>query len=435
MTLDTFLFLILECTALLAVILLLCRFNLSFLYVFLGALQGFRLLTLASEIEGPWHARAAQPAAEVMLAVCFFAVLLVFISHGQEEARRAVFGLLWGTIGAVVALYSSPLVFHLNLSLSLVLLLVFIFVFEAILLVVIYSFFVSKVRRAWASIAMVASLALTAGLDVALLGALRVRIVASWPETLLTGLLPAAVAGVVLAISVRVPHLTEALSDDTREFNLLDFVTLRRRYDDFRNLAIRDYLTGLYNRRHFSETYPRELERSKRYQQPLSIAIVDIDHFKRVNDTWGHSAGDLVLKSVASALLKYSRDIDMVFRYGGEEFLILLPSTTKDGAQAAMEKLRHQIRNMDLREFGKQIDQITVSVGVANCPQESTDANTLIELADGRLYEAKKLGRDRVITGNEPLTPIEPPPSSRKSSAENPPDEPADRAVVRDRLV
>jgi len=167
-------------------------------------------------------------------------------------------------------------------------------------------------------------------------------------------------------------------------------------YEDARQRAVTDGLTGLYNHGHFKELLALEFARCKRYGSPLTLLLVDIDHFKKINDTFGHLTGDVVLRRVAHALRGQVRDCDWVARYGGEEMAILLPSTDLKGALVVAERIRRFVRDMVfLTEEKQQVPAITVSIGVAE--QRKSDTPTgLINRADQALYQAKSSGRNQV---------------------------------------
>jgi len=176
---------------------------------------------------------------------------------------------------------------------------------------------------------------------------------------------------------------------------LRTLVAERELYD----LSHVDGLTGLYNHRHFQEIMDGELSRIGRHQQhALSLLILDLDHFKQVNDRYGHQAGDAVLRACADTLRACLRGEDMAARYGGEEFAVVLPDTGPDQAQALAERVRKALGAAVIAVGGEDI-RITVSIGVAGClPGEQPDnKKALIEAADRALYEAKRAGRNRVV--------------------------------------
>lgn len=166
-------------------------------------------------------------------------------------------------------------------------------------------------------------------------------------------------------------------------------------------LATIDDLTHLYNRRYFFHRFLQEFERAKRYQRPLSCLILDIDHFKLVNDTYGHLAGDRVLQEIAQILQRQCRRSDLVGRYGGEEMIILLPETDADGALAIAERIRELIKNHTIRNGQGQAIRVTVSVGVAHFPGPALPAlstpDIIVQHADDALLQAKRRGRNRTV--------------------------------------
>lgn len=159
--------------------------------------------------------------------------------------------------------------------------------------------------------------------------------------------------------------------------------------------AIRDPLTGLHNRRYLDETSPRELSRAKREGHPLAIVMLDLDHFKRVNDTYGHAAGDEVLKGVSAILCDGARKSDIVCRYGGEEFLVALPNMSVQQAMDRAEQWREKLQSTTFQHGDFSI-AVTFSAGIAAYPVDGTDMDTLVFNADQALYSAKNAGRNRI---------------------------------------
>lgn len=160
--------------------------------------------------------------------------------------------------------------------------------------------------------------------------------------------------------------------------------------------AMRDPLTRVYNRRHLELALQRELRRCARSRTPLSLAILDIDHFKRFNDEFGHLAGDQVLCSIGALLTESLRSSDVVCRYGGEEFVILLCDSASDGAAPRLEQLRSQVQGLRLHYATQPLPEVTVSIGLAAFPEHALDGQGLIEAADAALYRAKAGGRNCV---------------------------------------
>ncbi|MBC7328115.1 sensor domain-containing diguanylate cyclase [bacterium] len=169
-------------------------------------------------------------------------------------------------------------------------------------------------------------------------------------------------------------------------------------YEQIKALTLTDALTGCYNRRKLEEDLKSELARSRRYARPLSLLMIDIDWFKNYNDYHGHSKGDDALKKIASILINNVRAIDRVYRYGGEEFVIILPEVDKEGAMACAERLRRKVEMEPIEgeRESQPSGKLTISVGVASFPLDAQDEEKLIEAADLALYRAKALGRNRV---------------------------------------
>ncbi len=163
-------------------------------------------------------------------------------------------------------------------------------------------------------------------------------------------------------------------------------------------LAVTDGLTGLYNYRYFRSQLEHELARAKRHQLKLSLIMLDIDFFKNYNDTNGHPAGDEVLAKIATAVKENVRQIDVPCRYGGEEFILILPDTDKSAAVVVAEKIRKLIETMPFaNEKAQPGGCLTVSVGVASYPEDGTISDQLIEKVDQHLYAAKQSGRNKVV--------------------------------------
>ena len=201
------------------------------------------------------------------------------------------------------------------------------------------------------------------------------------------------------------------LIDATPEFarNLLRVLASRVRNDnahlqrsfhlqrEYEQAAKTDLLTGVHNRRWMSEMFPRQIARSEHAGQPLALVMADIDHFKRLNDTFGHATGDIVLKAVARRLSDTLRPTDFLVRYGGEEFVALLPGATADTARIAAERVRRAIEREEYLGTDATVPlRVTISLGVAIL-QAGDNLDRLIERADVALYQAKAAGRNQVV--------------------------------------
>jgi diguanylate cyclase (GGDEF)-like protein/PAS domain S-box-containing protein len=175
--------------------------------------------------------------------------------------------------------------------------------------------------------------------------------------------------------------------------------------DELRHQAVHDPLTGLFNRRYLDETLPRELYMAQRRDAPLCVVMLDIDGFKQFNDTFGHGPGDSLLRDFAGILRDHLRKSDISCRYGGDEFVLVMPDSSIADTQERVEQIRILLRGLQRKHLGTQsLDLITISVGIANMPEHGRTEKELLRAADGALYSAKNAGRDRiVIYQKEPL--------------------------------
>ena len=237
------------------------------------------------------------------------------------------------------------------------------------------------------TIVMVSTLLLSIGLIAYVLGIAIVR-----PLDRLT-IGAAQVAGGNLDVDLPVVTRGE-LGSLTRVFN--DMVArLRHGRGELERLSVIDGLTGLYNRNHLVETIAKEVARSDRQEEPFAAMMIDLDHFKKYNDTYGHLGGDKVLVKMSAIFSDCIREVDYAARYGGEEFLILLPQTDLEGGVEVAERIQNRLADTKLDDEKKKVG-ITLSIGVAEFPQHGDTAEAIIAAADAALYLAKRRGRNRV---------------------------------------
>ena len=171
--------------------------------------------------------------------------------------------------------------------------------------------------------------------------------------------------------------------------------------DTLKQQAIHDPLTGLFNRRYMEETLIREISRARRYETPLGIIMIDLDHFRRFNNTFGHEAGDLVLRDLGKFLQSNIRKEDVACRYGGEEFTLILPGAPMDITEKRAETLRTLVQDLEIYYSGRPLDSITLSLGVASFPEHGGTGETVLQAADAALYAAKRAGRNKVSTAGK----------------------------------
>jgi diguanylate cyclase (GGDEF)-like protein len=179
---------------------------------------------------------------------------------------------------------------------------------------------------------------------------------------------------------------------------VLDNAKLR---EALREQSIRDPLTGLFNRRYMEEALKQHLSRVTRHLHPLGVIMLDIDHFKRINDAYGHGAGDALLRELGRLFKTHVRVEDIACRYGGEEFVLIMPDASLEAAQQRAEYLRQAVKKLQVQHDGQSHEGITVSLGVAAYPEHGRTQDSVLRAADAALYDAKRKGRDRVVVAEK----------------------------------
>ncbi|BAZ20472.1 diguanylate cyclase with PAS/PAC and GAF sensors [Kalymmatonema gypsitolerans NIES-4073] len=205
--------------------------------------------------------------------------------------------------------------------------------------------------------------------------------------------------GVLHLVASETGQLTQAkqlLATTVAEHIALALANLKLR-ETLKNQSIRDPLTGLFNRRYMEESLEREIRRAERKEQPLGVIMLDVDHFKRFNDIHGHEAGDIVLRELGEFLKSMIRGSDIACRYGGEEFIVLLPEAPLKITELRADQMRSGTKHLNLQYRRESLGAISLSLGVASYPQHGNTAETVIRAADAALYQAKTQGRDRVV--------------------------------------
>ncbi|QFT20444.1 Diguanylate cyclase DosC [Pseudomonas sp. THAF187a] len=211
---------------------------------------------------------------------------------------------------------------------------------------------------------------------------------------------PALLGHMIYVRDVTQRHLSELKLAEALALSEERLRTISSLHEQLREQALCDPLTGLYNRRYLDEFFERELARVQRENLPLAVALIDLDHFKRLNDECGHLVGDDVLKAVAQHLLDNLRSTDAVFRIGGEEFLLILPGADPDEASARLQSICSQLAAREIATRGGD-QRVTLSAGLAYWPQQGQALDELLHAADAALYQAKRTGRNRVCSLDE----------------------------------
>jgi len=393
------------------------RLGLSLLYISLGILQYLQAqLALAVFVEVA-PGILLSPGSVVLFTGSFFIILLVYIREDAIEARKICYGIL------AAGIVTTALAFLFGFAMSLpstrvleklpdalfrqnarpVLVSIAALTVDVLLIIVIYEGLGRWLRRL-VFLRIFVSLTLVLAIDTVLF------VTGSFVEKpdyfiiLYSGLIGKTGASLfysaVLALYLRffekdempVPAGSHGLRD------VFMTLTFREKFHLMQEVARHDALTGIYNRGFFNEILPRELSLAGRLELPLSLIMVDVDHFKQVNDQFGHRAGDAALRDLAQLLTVCTRTSDFLCRYGGEEFAVLLPNTDGPAARRVAEKIAATLHQQQLAERvqGRRA-RITLSMGIATFPDEADSPEALVEKADARLFVGKETGRNRIV--------------------------------------
>jgi diguanylate cyclase (GGDEF)-like protein len=352
-----------------------------------------------------------SPGSVALFPASLFAVLLVYIREDAREARNMIYGLLAANVsasllGLLVSWHlAGPLAFNpLRLPPELFVQTPRLFIVgtlalyaDTILIILVYEALARFVPALFAR--AFASLALVLVFDTLLFVTGGFIEHPAYGEILLSGVVGKIAAAAVYAFILTLYLPRARMRSDPRPGlgDLFDVLTYRQRYEALLARAARDPLTGVYNRGFFDEMLNAQLAIARRSGAPLTVMMVDVDHFKRVNDTYGHSEGDRALRVIAQTLAGAARTSDMVCRYGGEEFCLILPGTSLDAATQLAARIREEVPAACAREAIAGGQRLSVTIGLAASPRDGADADTVMRNADRRLYRGKEEGRDRVV--------------------------------------
>ena len=393
--------------------------GLSPLYIVIGGFQYLEAsLGLRVDVAPGW---ALYPASTVMFTATLLALLLVYIKEETREARKLVYGLVLAN--ACLSLISMLVSEHVRIPGSTMpvglttgslqanawvgLVGTTLLFLDAVGIVLVYEFVSRYTQNMFARTAV--ALVVIAAFDSVFF---TLAVQQGRPE--LPALMVSAVAGKTVAVLFYAAALTlylRFIEPDTVTVGSGDVadvfqkLTYRQLYEQARTRMTRDALTGLYNRGYFDEALPRAVAQAARYQHPLSVLLVDTDHFKEINDTHSHLVGDRVLRLVAELLGEHARAADTVCRYGGDEFVVILSSADAASAAAFAERFRRRLRDRASVALPGGVVRITATVGVATFLENATvrTPEDLLRLADNRLYVGKRAGRDRVVWQDVPV--------------------------------
>jgi len=394
-------------------------FGLALVYIVFGVIFQYANL-LAGSLYVPLSSwLVVSPGSVVLFPAILFLVLFVYLIEDAVEARKLIYGVAIANVvflplGLIVAvqLQSPPVInpFHLPAGLFVVQpRIVFsstVVLFADTLIVCLLYEWISRYTRS-VFLRVYLSLTVTLYFDSIAFATLAFAGSPPYVDIMLSQLagktVAALVYSIVLATYLRYFNFAESMvvGEGRALGEMFRVLTYRQRYEELQKIVVRDALTNVYNRGFFDEAVEKYVAMSKRSGRPICMMMIDVDYFKRVNDTYGHAEGDLVLQLIAGAIVSSLRVSDYVCRYGGEEFAVLLPQTELTQAEVLAGRIVDELpAALSGGWRGAGAMTITVTVGVAECPRDAADGAELVRVADRRLYAGKGAGRNRVaVTG------------------------------------
>jgi len=358
-----------------------------------------------------------SPGSVALFPAALFTVLFIYIRKDAEEARTMIYGMLAANVvasllGYVVSLhFTSPLLFNplqvpaeiFTQQPRLFLVGTLTLFIDTILIILVYESISRAIQNLFLRLYL--SLALVLVFDTLLFVTGGFVENPAYAEILISGIAGKVTVAVVYAagLAVYLTHFDVSDRDRTNRRPIRDIfqaLTYRQRYEALRTQVTRDPLTGAHSRGYFDDALPAQLAAARRNNAPLVLMVVDVDHFKRINDQYGHAEGDRALRVIAETLAATARASDTVARYGGDEFCLLLPGTSLESASRLAERLRVEVpfacERAAIGGSGEN-RRVTITIGLALFPVDGDSADTLLRVADRRMYTGKALGRDKTI--------------------------------------
>lgn len=394
-------------------------FGLALVYIIFGVIFQYANL-LAGSVYIPLSSwLVVSPGSVVLFPAILFVVLYVYLSEDALEARKLIYGVaianvIFLPLGLLVAVQlQSPQVinpFHLLPELfgvqpRIVASSTIVLFVDTLIICLLYELVSRYTRSIFLRVYL--SLTLTLCFDSVAFATAAFAGSPAYVDIMLSQLAAKTVAALVysavLATYLRYFNVAESMVvGEGRELGeMFRVLTYRQRYEELQKIVVRDPLTNLYNRGFFDESLEKYVAMSQRSGRPICLMMVDVDFFKRVNDTYGHAEGDRVLQLIAVAISSTLRVSDYVCRYGGEEFAILLPQTDLSQATVLAERIVAEVpRALATGWRGAETMEITVTIGVAEYPREAADGGDLVRIADRRLYAGKAAGRNRMAASD-----------------------------------
>ena len=400
------------------------EYGLSLLYVVLGGFQFVQALLILSVYVEVLPHFLVSPGSAVLFTATLFTVLLVYVREDGTEARKLIYGISLANIALsfltimiaghlrsrfVHNLYDLPRELFVQVPRILVLS-TLVLILDVTCVLAVYRALGSWLRR-YQLLRVFLSMLVAIAVDSLLFTTACFVTHEAYRQIFYSALMSKAAAAVLYA-----PLLTGYIrlmdSDrlnsplwQTRLTDLLNVGHYRSKYEALKREYVHDPLTRVFSRGFFDDALAREATRAARRHEPLSVLMLDLDHFKKVNDTYGHQEGDRVLRAVGTLMLSALRSFDMPCRYGGEEFFVILPGTEGEEAANIAERLREGLHQLSSSSHPDPLPTVvTATIGVATIPTDAASSDELIRVADKRLYQGKHAGRDRVVRGSDEAT-------------------------------
>ncbi|MGB5346108.1 MAG: diguanylate cyclase, partial [Woeseia sp.] len=393
------------------------RFGLAPLYMTLGSFQHLQTMLASSLYVEILPGIVVSPGSTVLFTSTLFVVLLVYIREDANKARSLIVGAVAAnlTLSAVVLITSLHLdgaiassggldaAALLQQNLRTFLVGTGTFMLDVVLIIVLYEFFFGLFPRSL-FLRIVVSMLVVVTLDTLIFTLAAFYDAENTAAMIRAGIIGK--TGLSLVFSglltgyLRLFSSPRKRTDDTAHGarDLFAMLTYRQRYQLLKDELGRDAMTGLYNRGFFNENLDRELARAARLDHELCLIIVDIDHFKAINDNCGHQTGDQVIRTMADAMKRCFRRADIACRFGGEEFVVIMPDASGDAALRATQRLQELFREACQPLDLPHTDAVTFTAGIATYPLDAATPEVLLRVADARLYHGKRSGRNRIET-------------------------------------
>lgn len=392
------------------------RFGYAPLYVTLGGFQHLQTLMAATLYIEVFPGIVVSPGSAVLFTATLFAVLLVYIREDAAQTRSLIVGIVAAnlTLSLFIGLatlhmnsnllvetaYASEHLLHWNMRAFVIGTATLIL--DVVMIIVLYEFFFRVFPRLLLA-RILAAMLIVVMIDTALFVTATFYGSENLPRVLVAGLVGKSAIAVVYSIllsaylwSTRM-HRADGNVVHEHNHDVFHILTYKQRFELLEEEFKRDGLTGLFNRRFFDENMLREVNRAERLSHSLNLVLLDIDHFKTINDTYGHHIGDEIIKALADSMQTAFRVADIPCRYGGEEFAVIMPDSSVEAASQATERLQTEFRAVCASRELPGADGTTFTAGIANYPTDGDTVEKLIVRADQRLYKGKEGGRDRVM--------------------------------------